>query len=111
MDKPAGDWRPVPGYEGLYEVSGLGQVWSTRRRGTPGGLLAPSVLEGYHVVSLHSRPRRKVQLHRVHALVLKAFEGPCPPGKQARHKNRVKLDDTRENLMWDAPHGGRPPGA
>ena len=27
-------WKPVPGYEGLYEVSNHGQVWSAPRATT-----------------------------------------------------------------------------
>lgn len=30
------EWRPVKGYEGLYEVSNYGRVWSLPNRGTPG---------------------------------------------------------------------------
>ena len=34
-------WRPVVGYEGLYDVSSLGRIRSAPRQGTRGGILKP----------------------------------------------------------------------
>ena len=35
----AENWLPIPGYQGWYEVSCCGQVYSMPRNGTSGGLL------------------------------------------------------------------------
>ena|SRR6476660_7493925 len=63
------------------------------------------------VLSQHSNPRGypSVTLSRdgeqptrqVHALMLEAFAGPCPPGQEGRHLNDVKTDNRwPENLAW-----------
>ena len=86
-------WLPVPGWEGLYEVSDHGLVWSCqRRRGTAGGLLkTPPMKKGHLQVNLC---RDGVPVHKlVHHLVLEAFAGPCPPGMECRHLNGNPADN------------------
>lgn len=109
-------WAPVPGYEGRYEVSDLGQVRSLtrmvvrsdgRRRTYPGRLLEPYVSES------GSSPRRIVTLcrdggqapRRVYTLVLEAFVGPRPAGMQGCHNDGDSLNDHLANLRWDTPEG------
>lgn len=42
----------------------------------------------------------RVRRHLIHRLVLEAFEGPCPPGMEARHGPAGKSDASRGNLCW-----------
>lgn len=87
-------WLPVPGFEGLYEVSSYGQVWSAPRATTRGGLLKliPGTA-GYMWVTL---TRNGIQERfQVHRLVLLAFVGPCPDGQETRH-----LDGNPANNRW-----------
>lgn len=101
-------WRAVPGYEGAYEVSDVGQVRSldrvarTRWGGTypiQGQVLAPTVqTNGYKYVSLKADgTTRRVQ---VHVLVLEAFVGPRPERHQARHLDGGRLNNALANLAW-----------
>lgn len=95
-------WKPIPGFEGRYEVSDLGRVRSLNFRGVCG----PAVMRttknhnGYHVVSLGSKPKKQFRLH---CLVLEAFVGPRPPGMQGCHGRDDKDDNRLENLRWDTP--------
>ena len=97
-------WRPVSGYEGLYEVSSNGQVRSVRRtdnlgRRVGGRPIRPDTLgRGYLRVTLYRGGRR----HRrwVHHLVLEAFIGPQPTGQEALHLNDAADDNRVENLRW-----------
>ena len=103
-------WRPVVGYEGLYEVSDRGNVRSvprefTYRTGTqvirPGRILKGRVMRAGHLrvaLSDHDRTRRDWLVHR---LVLFAFRGAPADGMQACHNNDVKYDNRLENLRWD----------
>ena len=87
-----GEWRPVAGFEDLYEVSGDGRV---RRLGSQRELKTASSRPW---VSLwrNNKPRRA----RVSRLMLEAFVGPCPPGYFACHKNDDSADNRLANLYW-----------
>ncbi len=96
-------WKPILGYEGLYEVSDAGRVKSLpkylgpRYRGEV--ILKPGYSkDGYLLVALCIDSILKTQ--RVHRLVLETFNGPCPEGMECNHKNGVKTDNTIENLEW-----------
>jgi hypothetical protein len=102
-------WRPVVGYEGLYEVSDLGRVRSVDRyvpvRNGGQRFYRSKILReqdngiGYRYVALSdARGRRN---HYVHRLVLEAFRGSCPPGKEACHfPNDDKSHNVLTNLLW-----------
>ena len=66
-------WKPIKGYEGLYEVSNMGQVRSLARHTTKGKILKQYVnkINGYCYVSLSKN--NKACSKRVHCLVMKAF--------------------------------------
>jgi hypothetical protein len=84
-------WKPVPGYEGIYEASDFGQVLS-RHRKMP-CTLRPSWYTGYGVVMLHRDGVREPRT--VHSIVMETFAGPCPPGQEIRH-----LDGNPANNRW-----------
>jgi len=89
-------WKPVLGLEGKYEVSDRGRVRSryrVRRTHANG--------EGYLQATLpFSTGPRSVGVHR---LVLEAFVGPCPEGKQAAHLDGNPGNNRVENLVWATP--------
>ena len=62
---------PVVGYEGLYEVDSLGNVYSVKRTTTKGGKLKPQLSKGYCRVALSKNGVAK--RYFVHRLVAKAF--------------------------------------
>lgn len=87
-------WLPVPDYEGLYEVSSYGQVWSAPRATTRGGLLKLiNGTAGYKWVTLTKNGAQ--ERFQVHRLVMLAFVGPCPEGQETRH-----LDGNPANNRW-----------
>lgn len=101
-------WKPVLGFEGLYEVSDTGKVRSIPRQtatGMRGGRmlslqeLPPSAGRPYKIAHLYKGNRRKAA--RVHVLVLEAFVGPRPDGMDACHNNDIPGDNRLENLRWD----------
>jgi hypothetical protein len=92
------EWRPIAGYEGIYDVSNTGSVrsWTKAKRG---GLLAPAHdSDGYLVLGLSRSGRAK--RHKVHRLVLEAFVGPKPAGLICRHLNGIKTDNRLTNLAY-----------
>lgn len=97
-------WLPVPGYEGLYEVSDEGRVRSldkinARGRRWKGRILTPAYMpRGYRTVSMWRDGKQKTAL--VHRLVLFAFAGPQPDGMEALHGNGNPNDNRAVNLRW-----------
>ena len=103
------DWRAVPGYEGIYEVSSAGEVRSLTRRSRnqwneftiTGKTLSPGInSQGRPAVVLSRDGKGKTWL--VHRLVAMAFLGPCPPGYVVCHNNGDRTDNRAENLRWDS---------
>lgn len=107
------EWRPVVGFEGLYEVSNLGRVRSIDRRVPQGDRTQywrGRLLKQGPAPSCGPRPGRYLQVHlrgggrkrtvRVHHLVLEAFIGPRPPGLECLHANDIGTDNRAENLSW-----------
>lgn len=93
-------WKDVSGYEGLYQVSNLGNVKSLPRKGTKGGLIKPAIKRGgYYGVALTKNGKTK--WFRVSRLVLENFE-PNPNSEDliVDHINRDRLDNRLENLQW-----------
>lgn len=102
-------WKPVLGYEGLYEVSDHGRVRSLdrvvphsrygqqKRRGKVLKLAAAG--DGH--VKIHLCRGGVERYHFVHTLVLEAHVGPRPEGMEACHSNGNPDDNTVPNLRWD----------
>lgn len=104
-------WKPVVGYEGLYEVSNLGRVRSVDRyvrfgrwgdngqtRLRKSQLISPKIDEGYYRVNLNKDGHQK--MFKVHRLVAMAFI-PNPDNLPVvNHKDENRLNNCVNNLEW-----------
>lgn len=87
-------WKPIVGYEALYEISSAGRV-----RRTDGRILKPwRTRNGYiHATLCRDKAKKHVLIHR---LVATAFIEK-PQGKDVvNHKNCNPSDNRVENLEW-----------
>ena len=90
-------WKDIKGFEGLYQISSLGQVKSLRRN----KILKPKKHRcGYLIIDLCNIGEKTKYIHR---LVAEAFI-PNPHNlTQVNHKNENKKDNNVENLEWCSP--------
>ena len=93
-------WKPVKGFEGLYEISNLGRVKSLGNdKLRKEKILKPDkTKKGYLLVSLWRNGKQKS--FRVHRLVAEAFI-PNPEGlPEINHKDEVKTNNCVSNLEF-----------
>lgn len=90
-------WKDVPGYEGYYSVSSVGNVYSHLNGGRL--LKQKTDKDGYKGVTLYKNGMgAQVKVHR---LVAYAFiENDDLKKDQVNHKNEIKDDNRVENLEW-----------
>lgn len=110
----AEDWRPIKGFEGLYEVSNTGKVRSLdrivkdkngkRARKFKGRELKDVCANtGYHHVSLHKNSGRDVR-RQVQTLVAEAFLSESWfEGAQVDHVDGIRDNNHVSNLRWVTP--------
>lgn len=95
-------WKPLPGFEGLYEVSNKGQI--VRLKDKSGRairkVLKPSLNRPNGYLNCAPCKDGKQMSTHVHTLVALAFIGPRPPGSQVDHINGDKSDNRPENLEY-----------
>jgi hypothetical protein len=85
-------WKPIPGYEGQYEVSDQGRVKNSCGK----VLTLCNVSGGYKAVSL-GRNNSKI----IHRLVAKTFLGTPPQGKNlVLHGDRDRANNCIGNLRY-----------
>lgn len=100
-------WKPIVGYEGLYEVSNLGRVKSFKQ--TPKGRILKNFKDssGYYRITLNTKDQ-----YSVHRLVAEAFLLNPNNYPMVNHKNEKKdcnivwvnkdgsIDYNKSNLEW-----------
>lgn len=102
-------WRPVRGYESLYEVSDQGQVRSLDRtvpdragkriRSLTGRTLSAATKASGHLAVALSKDGAPVTKH-VHRLVAEAFVPGQKDGLEVCHINGDPADNRAGNLRW-----------
>jgi hypothetical protein len=93
------EWRPVVGWEGLYDVSSDGRVRSLRRGGRE--LKLSAHYSGYLSVRLSLANVGVTRL--IHHLVAEAFIGPRPDGMQVCHWDDDPSNNGAGNLRYATP--------
>lgn len=92
-------WKDVPGYEGYYQASNLGQVKSLHKGSRFGKVLHNNMRKGYYSVSLCKKGSQIS--FSVHVLVAICFLNHTPNGfeKIVDHINNNPLDNRVDNLQ------------
>lgn len=93
-------WKPIVGYEGLYEVSNLGNVKSLNWKNTKEEkcLYLKKHNKGYLQVELVKNKNKKMVL--VHRIVAETFLENLSNKPQINHKDYNRSNNNVENLEW-----------
>jgi hypothetical protein len=92
-------FKDVEGYEGRYQISNFGEVYSTPQDGKPSKLLKQETLKyGYKRVSLSKNG--KVKRFTVHRLVALHFIDNVNNYPIVNHKDNNPSNNSSTNLEW-----------
>lgn len=106
---PGEEWRPIPGYEGLYMASNLGRIRSLERLARVGGggfrTVTERILSGrshrYGYTSYVLRKDGESHPYHGHVLVMRAFVGLPDEGLVICHNDSDGSNNRLDNLRYD----------
>lgn len=94
-------WMDIPEYEGLYQVSNLGNVKSLNYNKTKTEKLLKLCNDKNNYLILNLHKNGKQQNKKLHRLVLLTFKPESFfKNAQANHINGIRNDNRLENLEW-----------
>lgn len=101
-------WKPIEGYEGLYEVSSWGRVrsldkWVAHSINTKKfmkGRIRKLQEDGHGYLKVELSKNGKVKTYKVHRLVAEAFIPNPKNYNVVNHKDEVKTNNYVDNLEW-----------
>lgn len=89
-------WKDIKNYEGIYQVSELGDIYNVQKFEHVSTFFKK---DGYECVALTDK-NGKTKQHRVHRLVALAFISNPENKKRVEHIDGVKVNNHVKNLKW-----------
>lgn len=103
------EWRDIPGWEGYYQASNLGNLKGVTRTITRKDGVVMTLKEAPLKLTLNKKTKHyqvdltrdgKSNGYRVHQLVALTFLGVRPDGMEVRHINDDPSDNREQNLAY-----------
>lgn len=94
-------WKDITGWEGYYQISNLGRLKSLKRPFVTQDKILKACIDkyGYPFAGLF-RNGKRLACPKIHRLVLEAFVGKRPFGKECRHLDNNKTNNRLDNIEW-----------
>ncbi len=97
LDNTIEYWKPIKGYEGIYEISNRGRILSFKFN--KGKVLKPWInAYGYPTISLCDQG--KLIQHQIHKLVCYHFISEHRKGYVPHHEDDDKLNNYSDNIVY-----------
>ena len=97
-------WEQIPNYEGWYDISDFGRVKRVKASmGAVVGRILKQQINQHGYYMSHLSKKNEDRLLATHRLVILAFVGPCPDGKQVNHIDGDKTNNRVDNLEYVTP--------
>jgi len=93
-------WKDIKGYEGLYQISNLGNVKSLNYRCSGYEKFLTKILcnNGYYAVNLSNNSiKKRIEIHQLVAIAF-LNHAPCGFKLVVNHKNFIRTDNYVKNL-------------
>lgn len=106
------EWKPIVGYEGLYEISSFGRIKSLEKSWKAGWRKDQSMVRGEYIKSIYKMRQGYWQVrlnnngfcnYLVHVLVARHFIHNPENKKEVNHKLGDKDDNKAISLEWATP--------
>lgn len=88
-------WKDIEGYEGLYKVSNMGNLYSNYVKRN-----LQLSLDGYGYIQVILRKNSSGKRHLLHRLVAEAFIPNTENKPQVNHIDEDKTNNRADNLEW-----------
>lgn len=88
-------WKPIIGYEGLYEVSNIGNI-----KNVVTNTLKKQTITNWGYLSVTLFKDGKGKKIKVHRIVMFAFVGEVSKDVEINHINEIKTDNRLTNLEY-----------
>lgn len=93
-------WKDIVGYEGLYQISNLGNVKSLDYRRTGKERILKPVTDSVGYLHVVLCKNRKLKTFNIHRLVANAFLENPDHKSDVNHKDEDKTNNCVDNLEW-----------
>lgn len=99
-------YRPIDGYEGLYEVSNQGNVRSLKRNTTNGKIMSVFKTNRDRLIVTLTKNGvcKKYQVSRLVGFAFPEICGEWFEGAEINHRNEISTDNRASNLEWLSTH-------
>jgi hypothetical protein len=92
-------FKDIIGYEGIYQISNLGNVKRLYQK-NPNGIILKQLDNGAGYSQVGLSKNNKLKKHYIHRLVAQYFIDNPNNLQQVNHINGIKKDNRIENLEW-----------